>query len=97
MLRRTSRVAGFIEPCLPVTSQGAADRRRLAARARRDATNVRLYSRNGHNFGKRFSLIGAAVMTLPARSCLIDGDVRACGVRLDPAPARQCAGGAVGF
>jgi ATP-dependent DNA ligase len=40
--------------------------------ARRDATGVQLYIRNGNDFSKRFPLIVAAVATLPARSCLID-------------------------
>jgi ATP-dependent DNA ligase len=42
--------------------------------ARRDAGGVRLYSRNGYDFGKRFPLIVAAVAALPARSCLLDGE-----------------------
>jgi hypothetical protein len=35
---------------------------------------VRLYTRNGNDFTKRFLLIVASVMALPARSCLIDGE-----------------------
>jgi len=35
---------------------------------------VRLYTRNGHDFGKPFPLIVASVATLPPRSCLIDGE-----------------------
>jgi len=35
---------------------------------------VRLYTRNGHEFGKRFPLVVAAVAALPVRSCLIDGE-----------------------
>jgi bifunctional non-homologous end joining protein LigD len=42
--------------------------------ARRDATGVRLYTRNGHDFADRFPLIVAAVAALRARSCLIDGE-----------------------
>jgi bifunctional non-homologous end joining protein LigD len=41
--------------------------------ARRDAASVRLYTRNGNDFTKRFPLVVAAVATLPVRSCLIDG------------------------
>jgi ATP-dependent DNA ligase len=41
--------------------------------ARRDAAGVRLYTRNGNDFSKRFPLVMAAVATLPVRSCLIDG------------------------
>jgi ATP-dependent DNA ligase len=40
----------------------------------RDAAGVRLYSRNGHDFSKRFPVVVAAVATLPIRSCLIDGE-----------------------
>jgi ATP-dependent DNA ligase len=42
--------------------------------ARRDAKGVRLYSRNGHDFSKRFPQVVAAIAGLPARSCLIDGE-----------------------
>ena len=35
---------------------------------------VRLYTRNGHDFSKRFPLIVAAMAMLPVRSCLIDGE-----------------------
>jgi ATP-dependent DNA ligase len=42
--------------------------------ARRDAKGVRLPTRNGNDFTKRFPLIVAAVATLPVRSCLIDGE-----------------------
>jgi ATP-dependent DNA ligase len=40
----------------------------------RHAAGVRLYSRNCYDFSKRFPLIVAAIATLPARSCLIDGE-----------------------
>jgi hypothetical protein len=35
---------------------------------------VRLFTRNSHDFGKRFHLVVAAIAALPARSCLIDGE-----------------------
>jgi ATP-dependent DNA ligase len=41
---------------------------------RRAAEGVRLYTRNGNDFTKRFPLVVAAVATLPVRSCLIDGE-----------------------
>jgi len=83
MLQRSSRSAGFIEPCLPSPAKAPPagddwlseikhDGFRILAR--RDAAGVWLYSRNGHDFGKRFPLIVAAVAALPARSCLIDGE-----------------------
>jgi ATP-dependent DNA ligase len=43
--------------------------------ARRDLNRVRLITRNGHDFSKRFPQIVAAIAVLPARSCLIDGEV----------------------
>jgi ATP-dependent DNA ligase len=39
--------------------------------ARRDAG---LLTRNGHDFAVRFPIAAAAVATLPARSCLTDGE-----------------------
>jgi hypothetical protein len=42
--------------------------------ARRDGDRVRLLTRNGNDFSRRFSLAAAAVAALPARSCLIDGE-----------------------
>jgi bifunctional non-homologous end joining protein LigD len=42
--------------------------------ARRDAAGVRLLTRNGYDFAGRFPLAAAAVATLSARSCLIDGE-----------------------
>jgi ATP-dependent DNA ligase len=82
MLQRNSGAIGFIEPCLPSPAKTPPtgpdwlheikhDGFRIMAR--RDAAGVRLYTRNGHDFAARFPLIVAAVATLPARSCLIDG------------------------
>jgi ATP-dependent DNA ligase len=36
---------------------------------------VRLITRNGTDFTKRFLLVVASVMALPVSSCLIDGEV----------------------
>ena len=36
---------------------------------------MRLHSRIGHTFGVRFPLIVAAVMALPARPCLLGGEM----------------------
>jgi ATP-dependent DNA ligase len=46
--------------------------------ARRDGAGVRLITRNGNDFTKRFPLAAAAVAALPGRSCLIDGEAIAC-------------------
>ena len=49
--------------------------------ARRDGERVRLLTRNGYDFSKRFPLIVAAVEALPARSCVVDGEAIACDER----------------
>jgi ATP-dependent DNA ligase len=83
MLQRSSGMIGFIEPCLPSPAKAPPagpdwlheikhDGFRIMAR--RDAKGVRLYTRNGHDFSKRFPQIIAAVATLPVHSCLIDGE-----------------------
>ena len=46
--------------------------------ARRDAGGVRLITRNGYNFTSRFPLANEAIATLPARSCVVDGEAIAC-------------------
>jgi bifunctional non-homologous end joining protein LigD len=84
---RKSLLDGFIEPCLPspakVPPSGPNwiheikhDGFRIIAR--RDAAGVRLITRNGNDFTKRFPLAAAAIAALPGRSCLIDGEAIAC-------------------
>jgi ATP-dependent DNA ligase len=46
--------------------------------AYRDGTGVRLITRNGFDFAKRFPLVAEAIVALPARSCVIDGEAIAC-------------------
>jgi ATP-dependent DNA ligase len=84
MLQRISRASGLIEPCLPspakappVGSEWIHEIKHDGFRimTRRDAKGVRLYTRNGNDFTKRFPLVVASVMALPVRSCLIDGEV----------------------
>jgi bifunctional non-homologous end joining protein LigD len=75
MLQRSGRVAGLIEPCLPSPAQAPPSGPDwLHEIKQRDAEGVRLRTRNGNDFTKRFPLVVAAVATLPARSCLIDGE-----------------------
>jgi ATP-dependent DNA ligase len=84
MLQRSARAIRLIGPCLPSPAKAAPsgldwlheikhDGFRILAR--RDAKGVRLISRNGNDFSKRFPLVVASVMALPVRSCLIDGEV----------------------
>src|SRR5262249_40389567 len=89
MLSRTRRTPpGFIEPCLPSPAERPPngpgwlheiklDGLRLMAR--RDATGVRLFTRNGIDWSFRFPLIVQAVGALRARSCLFDGEAVCCG------------------
>ena len=49
--------------------------------ARRDGERVRLFTRNGYDFGERFPLIVAAVEALPANSCVVDGEAIGCDER----------------
>jgi bifunctional non-homologous end joining protein LigD len=84
---RKSRLVGFIEPCLPspakVPPSGPDwiheikhDGFRIMAR--REAAGVRLITRNGNDFTRRFPLAAAAVAALPGRSTKIDGEAIAC-------------------
>jgi bifunctional non-homologous end joining protein LigD len=86
LLRKRSFV-GFIEPCLPSPAKAPPigsgwiheikhDGFRIMAR--RDAAGVRLITRNGNDFTRRFPLAAAAVAALPGRSCLIDGEAIVC-------------------
>jgi len=100
MLERSSRAAGFIEPCLPSPAkkppagpdwQHEIKRDGFRILTRRDASGVRLLTRNGHYFTKCFPL-----GVTPARSCLIDGEAIVSAndlvwrtVRLRPARTRR--------
>jgi bifunctional non-homologous end joining protein LigD len=79
--------AAFIEPCLPRPAKqppaGSGwvheikhDGFRIMAR--RVEGRVRLLTRKGNDFSNRFPQIVAALSTLPARSCLIDGEAVVC-------------------
>jgi bifunctional non-homologous end joining protein LigD len=85
--RIARRGIGAIEPCLPSPAKAPPsgpgwiheikhDGFRLIAR--RDAAGVRLITRKGNDFTKRFPLIAMAVAGLPVRSCLIDGEAIVC-------------------
>jgi ATP-dependent DNA ligase len=74
VLQRSGRPAGLIEPCLPSPAKAPPsgpdwlheikhDSFRILAR--RDAKGVRLITRDGHDFSKRFLLVVAAVSRCP--------------------------------
>jgi bifunctional non-homologous end joining protein LigD len=79
--------AGFIAPCLPTKTDKLPsgdlwlheikhDGFRIIAR--KDGDRVRLYSRPGNDFTRRFSLIVEALERLHCRCCIIDGEAVAC-------------------
>jgi bifunctional non-homologous end joining protein LigD len=81
------RPVGFIEPCLPSTAAKPPsgpgwlheikhDGYRIMAW--RAADRVRLLTRNRSDFGERFPLVTEAIGGLPARSCVIDGEITVC-------------------
>lgn len=80
--RRRTR-PGSVVPCLPTLAKKPPigpdwihetkhDGFRIMGR--RDAAGPRLISRNGHDFSERFPFINLAIGSLPAKSCLIDGE-----------------------
>jgi hypothetical protein len=52
MLERPRRTVGLVEPCLPSPAKAPPSSPDILAR--RGAAGVRLYTRNGHDFSKRF-------------------------------------------
>jgi len=91
LLRERTRLGlGIIEPCLPSPAKappsGAGwlheikhDGFRILAR--RDSAGVRLITRAGNDFSRRFPLMAMAVGKLPVRSCLIDGEAIVCDAK----------------
>jgi bifunctional non-homologous end joining protein LigD len=86
MLQRTLP-AGFIAPYLPTKTdrlpsggQWLHEIKHGGFRviARKDGPRVRLYSRPGNDFTRRFSLIVEALHRLRSRSCIIDGEAVPC-------------------
>jgi bifunctional non-homologous end joining protein LigD len=78
---------GFIAPCLPTTTHTLPsgglwlheikhDGFRIIAR--KDGERVRLYSRPGNDFTRRFPLIVKALKDMRSRSCIIDGEAVVC-------------------
>jgi len=87
MLRMRAVPAGFIAPCLPTKTDKLSsggqwlheikhDGFRIIAR--KNGAQVRLYSRPGNDFTRRFPLIVETLGRLRSRSCIIDGEAVAC-------------------
>jgi len=87
MLRTRTLPTGFIAPCLPTKTDKLPsgglwlheikhDGFRIIAR--KDGERVRLYSRPGNDFSRRFPLIVETLARLRSRSCIIDGEAVAC-------------------
>jgi len=87
MLWRLRAFPDFCEPCLPSPVERPPagsdwiheikhDGFRLLAR--RGATGVRLFTRNGYDWTERFPLIFEALSTLKVTTCLIDGEAVTC-------------------
>jgi ATP-dependent DNA ligase len=87
MLWRLRAFPDFCEPCLPSPVERPPagsdwiheikhDGFRLLAR--RGASGVRLFTRNGHDWTERFPLIVEALSTLKVTTCLLDGEAVTC-------------------
>src|SRR6201993_4025937 len=87
MPRSRTLAAGFIAPCLPTKtdklpsgSQWLHEIKHDGFRiiARKSNGRVRLYSRPGNDFTRRFPLIVESLARLRSRSCIVDGEAVAC-------------------
>src|SRR5215813_4495240 len=84
---------GFFAPCLPTKADMLPsgglwlheikhDGFRIIAR--KDGERVRLYSRPGNDFTRRFLLIVETLARLCSRPCIIDGEAVACAAVVVP-------------
>jgi bifunctional non-homologous end joining protein LigD len=87
MLWRLRAFPDFCEPCLPspverppAGSDWVHEIKHDGFRvlARRGASGVRLFTRNGHDWTERFPLIVEALSTLKVTTCLLDGEAVTC-------------------
>jgi bifunctional non-homologous end joining protein LigD len=79
---------GFIEPCLPTVSRIVPTGPEWAFEIKHDGfrvlavrqrESVRIYSRGGHDWAKQLPAIVNALLTLPVRSVVLDGEGVICG------------------
>jgi bifunctional non-homologous end joining protein LigD len=84
---RGTLAAGFVWPCLPIRAPippsgglwlHEIKHDGLRVIARKTGKRVNLYSRSGNDLTYRFPLIAEALIKLPARSCMIDGEAVTC-------------------
>ena len=82
--RRFVTAPTFIEPCLPCVTLRPPSGDRwlheikhsgLRLQARRDGDHVRLFAERGEELTPRFPHIVEAVLQLPVKSCIIDGEL----------------------
>jgi ATP-dependent DNA ligase len=80
----------FIEPCLPTISRTVPAGPGWAFEIKHDGfrflgvcqrKQVRIYSRGGHDWSERLPAIVAALLALPVRSVVLDGEGVICGGR----------------
>jgi bifunctional non-homologous end joining protein LigD len=80
--------SGFVEPCIPTLAYKVPsgpdwihevkhDGYRL--QVRREGDVVRLFTRRGFDWTKRYPAIVRTALALPARSCTLDGEAVVCG------------------
>lgn len=88
MLQRTAqRIQGFIQPCLPTPARQPPagpdwlheiKHDGFRFQVLRDGARVRLLTRNGNDWTKRYPAIADAAAQLPAQAFVIDGEVVCC-------------------
>lgn len=89
MLQRSSapRTLGFIEPCLPKPASSPPagpdwlheiKHDGFRFQVVRDGGRVRLFTRNGNDWSKRYAAITECAAALPARSFVLDGELVCC-------------------
>lgn len=79
---------GFVEPCLPTISRTVPTGPQWAFEIKHDGfrllpvrqgKHVRIYSRGGHDWSKQLPAIAEALLALPVRSVVLDGEGVICG------------------